>query len=77
MEVNSAHNSALAGIQSGMQGLDSNADAIAKASKGDGEPKDIVNELVDSQQNKLQVEANVKMMKTVDDTVGSLLDEMV
>lgn len=77
MDVNSAHSSALAGIQRGLQGLDSNADAIAKASKGGSETEDVAKPLVESRENKLQVEASVKALEAVDDAVGSLLDEMV
>ncbi len=74
MEVKSALGSAVTGIQRGMQGLDRNADEIARASGGDG--ADITESLVDSRINKLQVEASAKMVKTLDDTIGSLLDEM-
>ena len=75
MEVKSAYGSAISGIQRGMQGLDRNADEIAKASKGEG--GDLAKPLVESRMNQLQVEANVRVMKTLDDTLGSLLDEMV
>ena len=75
MDVKSAYGSAVSGIQQGMRGLDKNADEIAKASKGSGD--DIARPLVESRMNRLQVEANVQMVKTVDDAIGSLLDEMV
>lgn len=74
MEINSAFGSAVAGIQQGMQGLERNADEIAKASKG--EERDIAQPLVESQENRLQVEASAKMVKTLDQTIGSILDEM-
>ena len=74
MDIKSAYGSALSGIQQGMQGLDRNADEIAKASKGEG--GDIAEPLVESRMNRLQVEANVQMVKTVDGAIGSLLDEL-
>ncbi|MDH5785278.1 MAG: hypothetical protein OEZ16_06685 [Chromatiales bacterium] len=74
MEIKSALTHAVSGIQRGMEGLDRNADQIAKASTGSGD--DLVKPLVESHLNQLQVEANVEMLKTVDDTIGSLLDEL-
>ena len=74
MEITSAYSHAVNGIKRGMDGLDRNADEIAKASKGDG--ADVVEPLVESRINKLQAEASAKMVKTIDDTIGSLLDEM-
>jgi hypothetical protein len=74
MEVNSAFANAVTGIQRGMQGLERNADEIAKASKGEG--GDITEPLVESHINQLQAEASAKMVKTIDETIGSLLDEM-
>lgn len=74
MEVTSAFASAVSGIQRGMQGLDRNADEIARASTGEG--GNIVEPLLESRMNQLQVEASAKMVKTIDDTLGSLLDEM-
>lgn len=74
MDINSAYSNALGGIQRGVQGLERNADEIARASKGDG--ANIAEQLVESRMNKLQVEASAKMVKTIDGTIGSLLDEM-
>jgi hypothetical protein len=74
MEISSAFNSAVTGIQRGLDGLDRNTDKIAKSSNGQG--GDVVEPLVESRINQLQVEANTKMVKTLDETIGSLLDEM-
>ena len=74
MDVKSAMGSAVSGIQSGMQGLERNADETAKASIGEG--RNITDPLVESRINQLQVEANAKVVKTVDDALGSLLDVM-
>ena len=67
-------NTSMMGIQRGMEGLNRNAASIAQASTGEG--RDVVQPLVESRINKLHVEANVKMLKTQDDMIGSLLDEM-
>jgi hypothetical protein len=75
MEVSSAFGSGLLGIQRGMQGLDRNAADIASASKSDEELPP-VEALVESKVNRLQVEAGVSVIRTVDQTIGSLLDEM-
>jgi hypothetical protein len=74
MEINSAFANAVNGIQRGMQGLERNADEVAKASKGDG--ANIVEPLVESRINSLQAEASARMIKTVDESIGSLLDEL-
>ena len=74
MEVKSAFSSAVSGIQRGMEGMARNADEIAKAANGEG--GSIIEPLVESRMNQLQVEASAKMVKALDDTLGSLLDEM-
>lgn len=74
MEVTSAFGNAVAGIQRGMEGMARNADEIARATSGEG--GDIVTPLMESRLNQLQVEASAKVVKAVDDTIGSLLDEM-
>jgi hypothetical protein len=73
MEINNAMGSAVNGIRRGLQGLERNAVEVAGAAKGEG--SDIAAPLVDSRVNKLQVEANVSMIKTLDETLGTLLDE--
>ncbi len=66
-------NSSLAGIQRGMEGLNRNAAEIAQASTGEG--GDVLQPLVESKVNKLQVEVNTKMLKTQDEVLGTLFDE--
>ena len=72
--VTTTFNSSVSGIQRGLEGLNRNASSIAQAAKGEG--NDIVQPLVDSKMNQRHVEANVKVLKTQDDMLGSLLDEM-
>ncbi|MBE0509966.1 MAG: hypothetical protein K0A95_08315 [Chromatiales bacterium] len=74
MQVNNAFNTAIQGINRGMDGLNRNAASIAQASTGEG--GDVVQPLVESKINKLQVEANVRMLQAQDQMIGSLLDEM-
>ena len=74
MEINSAFANAVSGIQRGMQGMERNADEIARVSVGEGE--NIIEPLVEGRSNKLQAEASARMLKSIDDTIGSLLDEL-
>lgn len=74
MDIKPALASGLAGIQRGMQGLDKNAADIAQASK-DTTTTPPVDALVESKVNRLQVEASAKVIETVDEAIGSLLDE--
>jgi len=73
VDISSAMGTAINGIRQGMNGLDRNAAEVARASKG--QQGDVATPLVESRVNKLQVEANVEMVKTLDKTIGSLLDE--
>jgi hypothetical protein len=74
MEVTSAFGNAVAGIQRGMEGMARNAEEITRAAGSEG--GDIVTPLLESHLNQLQVEASAKVINTLDDTIGSLLDEM-
>ncbi len=76
MKVDGAMSGGLLAIQRGMQGLDRNAADIASARQMRGEASP-VEPLVDSKLNRLQVEAGASVVKTVDETIGFLLDEMV
>ena len=67
-------NTSVQGIARGMEGLNRNASEIAQA--GGKEGADIVQPLVESKLNQRLVEANVKMLKAQDETLGRLLDEM-
>lgn len=74
MEVKGALNSAVLGIQRGMKGLDRNAADIASAKQMRGEDSP-VEPLIDSKLNSLQVQASAKIVKAVDEAVGSLFDD--
>ncbi len=75
MQISSALGNALYGIQKGLTGMDKNAAKIASAESFNSQnPADIAQPLVDMQNNRLQVEVSAKIMKTVDTTIGSLID---
>ena len=75
MQITSALSSALYGIRKGLAGMDKNAAKIASAETFKSQnATDIARPLVDMQSNRLQVEASAKVMKTVDETIGTLLD---
>jgi len=75
MQITSALSSALYGIRKGLTGMDKNAAKIASAETFKSQnTMDIARPLVDMQSDRLQVEASAKVMKTVDETIGTLLD---
>ena len=74
MKVGSIFNYAVQGIQRGLNGAQRNAAEIASAKQMRGEA-DPTRPLVELQQNRLQVEANVKVARTADQMLGSLFDE--
>ena len=75
MQITSALGNALYGIKKGLTDLDRNAAKVASADTFNSQnPTDIAQPLVDIQNNRLQVEASAKVMKTVDETIGSLID---
>lgn len=75
MQIPSALGSALYGIQKGLAAMDKNAAQIADARAYNSQnPVDLAKPLVDMQSNRLQIEASAKVAKSVDNTIGSLLD---
>lgn len=79
MEIKSAFANGLLGVQRGMRGLDRNAAEIARVSATAPEQRqgaDYAEALVDSKLNRTQVEASATVIRRVDETLGSLLDEL-
>ena len=75
MQITSALGNALSGIQKGLTGLDKNAGKIAGTAAFNSHAlPDIAQPLVDMQSNRIQIEASSKVMKTIDETIGSLID---
>ena len=71
-----AWDSAQAGIQRGLSGLDRDAQTIANGSAS-GNTDAAIGALVDSLQQRLAVEASARMLSTVDQTLGTLVDVKV
>jgi hypothetical protein len=75
MQIPSALSSALYGIQKGLTGMDKNAAQIAGADAFNSQnPTALANSLVELQNNRMQVEVSAKVMKSLDDTIGTLLN---
>jgi hypothetical protein len=66
--------SAQLGINRGLDGLARDAQAVAHANVEGGIATDVTNALVDSLQQKLLVQLSTKMLTTVHETLGTLLD---
>lgn len=73
MNVDKTMSTSINGIRRGLDDLERNANEVARASTGDG--SDMTTPLVESKMNQRQVEANVAMVKTMDEVLGTLLDE--
>ena len=73
--IDSINNTALAGIQTGLNGLQKNASQIASKSTMEGKnTQPLVESLVDLKANVQQVSASVKLLEVNDQLIGSLLD---
>ena len=76
MGVLSIQSSAVQGIQRGLDGMRKNAAEIASADQLNhaGQETDLAGALVSMQQNKVQVQASAKVVSTLDEVVGTLID---
>jgi len=74
MSDNSILAIAQTGIQTGMNGLKKNAAVIASKDAAEN-PSTHIDEVVDMKVNQYQVVASGKVIETVDEMLGSLLDE--
>ncbi|MDQ1363320.1 MAG: hypothetical protein QG652_1181 [Pseudomonadota bacterium] len=76
MGVLSIQGSAVQGIQRGLDGMRKNAAEIASADQLNhaGQETDLAGAMVNMQQNKVQVQASAKVVSTLDEVVGSLID---
>jgi hypothetical protein len=65
----------LGGIYNGLDNLKHDAQKIASASaKGGEDTTDLAKSLVDLNTDRHQIEASVKVVQAVDETLGTLLD---
>ncbi len=68
-------NAGITGIQRGMAIAEKSASTIASAeNSASGNPADVAEPLVDLMMARLQVEASAKVVETVSDTIGTLID---
>ena len=68
-------NSAISDINKGFENLDPNASKIAgKATLEDDNPQSLASSLVGFKTSALQVAASAQVVKSVDETLGTLLD---
>ena len=78
MPITSVSNSALLGIQRGLEGIRRNATEIAShrqaASSSQFPTKDLIRAMVELHQNKHDPSAAMATFKTADQMIGSLLD---
>lgn len=73
MEITNAMGTAVNGVKRGLEDMERNAAEVAQASKGGG--ADMAAPLVKSKLSQQQVETNVAMIETMDEVLGTLLDE--
>ena len=76
MGVLSVQNSALQGIQRGLEGMRQNAADIASADQLNraGKNTDLETSMVELNQNKYQVQASAKVVSALDEVIGTLID---
>lgn len=75
--ITSASDSALLGIQRGMQGLERVATEVASAGQSNGTAtRSVAEPLVEQIGHQNQVEGSTKIIKAEDETLGKLIDEM-
>ncbi len=74
MKISGAFTQAMLGVQRGVDGARENAGKIAQAGQT-GDPAALVEPLVNLRFNEMQVQASAEVIKTVDEMLGSLLDE--
>jgi len=76
MGVLSVQNSAVMGIQQGLNNLRRNASEIASADQLNqaGQDTDLAGAIVGLKQSEVQVQANAKVVSAVDEVLGTLLD---
>ena len=76
MGVLSVQNSAVQGIQRGLDGMRKNAAEIASADQLNqaGNETDLAGAMVEMNQNKVQVQASAKVVSALDEMVGTLID---
>ena len=72
----SVQNSALQGIQRGLDGIRKNASEIASAEQLSqaGQETNLESSLVDLKENQVQVQASAKVVSALDEVLGSIIN---
>ncbi len=78
MMINNALNVGIQGIQDGMQGIEGAARKIARGGvdgpRGSAEGSSLIEPIIDLKLYERSVEASAQVVKTADETLGTLLD---
>jgi len=74
MNTIASYQTGLLGIRRGMDGLERNAAALARAAGSEGQLP-VLKPLVAAMADRWQVEASARVVSTIDAALGSLLDE--
>jgi hypothetical protein len=76
MKIGGAITTAMTGIQRGLSSAQNNAARIASADQFNGDsPSGLAEPLIGLKQDSLQVQASTKVLKAVDEMIGSLFDD--
>jgi hypothetical protein len=76
MKIGGAMTTAMTGIQRGLSSAQNNAAGIASADRFNGDsPSALAEPLIGLKQDRLQVQASTKVLKAVDEMIGSLFDD--
>lgn len=77
MKIDSIYQSAVYGIERGLQRMRESANGIARAGTTDksADAADIAGDMVEIKQAGLDIQANLKVLKTEDEILGNLFDE--
>ncbi len=77
MKIDSVAALGLAGVQKGLQGARENAAQIASAEQmSSSSPTSVVEPLIGLKQAEMQVAVSAQVIKTADEMIGTLIDEL-
>ncbi len=74
MEISSTFNSGMQGLQRAQEGLDRNAETVAKAVAKSDMTEDVTTAMIESEKNVVQAQASAKVVTAADEMVGTLID---
>ncbi len=74
MEISSAYNSGMQGLQKATESLARNADTVAKSIGDTDMNEEVTTALLESKQNVVQAEASAEVVKAADEVMGTIID---